>query len=48
MRYVNTKVIILGDFNTDIEQRHIKYFWDSCGLNSIIKQSACHKNLIVY
>ena len=38
------KVIILGDFNVDIEEKHKKCFCDSYNLKSLIKHSTCYKN----
>ena len=47
-RYLNLyswtyqEVIILGDFNADVEEKHMKCFFDN--LKSFIKQPTCCKN----
>ena len=38
------KVIISGDFNTDIEEKHMNCFCENYNLKSLIKQPACYKN----
>ena len=38
------KVLILGALNTDIEEKHMKYFCVNYKLKSLIKQSTCYKN----
>ena len=38
------KVLILGDFNASIEEKHMKSFCDNCNLKSLIKQPTCYKN----
>ena len=37
-------VLILGDFNADIEEKHVKCFCDNYNLKSLIKQPTCYKN----
>ena len=37
-------VLTLGDFNADIEEKHIKCFFDNYDLKSLIKHSTCYKN----
>ena len=39
------KVTILGGFNADIEEKHMKCFGDNYYLKSLIKQANCFKNL---
>ena len=38
------KVLILGDFNAGIEEKHMKYFSDNYNLKSLMKQPTCYKN----
>ena len=38
------KVLILGDFNVGIEEKHIKCFCDNYNFKSLIKQPTCYKN----
>ena len=38
------KVLILGDFNAGIEEKHMKCFYDNYNLKSLIKQPTCYKN----
>ena len=38
------KVLILGDFNVEVDDQNIKTFCDSCSLTSLIKQPTCYKN----
>ena len=38
------KMLILGDFNVGIEEKHIKAFCDNYNLSSLIKQPTCYKN----
>ena len=38
------KVLILGDFNVEIDDQNMKTFGDSYSLTSLIKQPTCHKN----
>ena len=38
------KILILGDFNVEIEEQHMKAFCDNCNLTSLIKQPICYKN----
>ena len=38
------KVLVLGDFNADIEEKHMKCFGDNYNLKSLIKQPKCYKN----
>ena len=37
-------VLTLGGFNADIEENHMKCFFDNYDLKSLIKQSTCYKN----
>ena len=37
------RVLILGDFYTDIEEKHIKRFCDNHNLKSLVKQRTCYK-----
>ena len=37
------RVLILSDFYTDIEEKHIKCFCDNYNLKSLIKQPICYK-----
>ena len=37
-------LIIIGDFNTDINQSYMKSFCESYTLSSLIKEPTCHKN----
>ena len=39
------KVLILGDFNACVGEKHMKCFCDNYNLKSLIKQPACYKNL---
>ena len=39
------KVLILGDFNADIEGKHMKCFCDNYNRKSLIKQPTCYQNL---
>ena len=34
----------MGGFNADIEEKHMKCFFDNYDLKSLIKQSTCYKN----
>ena len=38
------KVLILGDFNVEVDDQNMKSFCDSCSLTSLIKQPTCYKN----
>ena len=38
-------MILIGDFNVEINQPSMKSFWDSYTLTSLIKESTCYKNL---
>ena len=38
------KVLILDDFNVEVDDQSIKTFCDSYSLTSLIKQPTCHKN----
>ena len=38
------QIVLLGDFNVEIEENHMKDFCDSYGLHSLIKQATCYKN----
>ena len=38
------KVLILGDFNADIQEKRMKCFCDNYNLKSLIKQPTCYKN----
>ena len=37
-------MIILGYFNADIEENHMKHFRDNYNLKSLGKQPTCYKN----
>ena len=39
------KVLLLGDFNAGIEEKHMKCFCDNYNLKSLTKQPTCYKNL---
>ena len=39
-----TKKMILGDFNADIQEKHMKCLPDNYNRKSLIKQSTCYKN----
>lgn len=36
--------ILIGDFNTEISNKYLKVFCESCNLKSLIKNSTCFKN----
>ena len=36
--------MILGDFNADIQEKHMKFLPDNYNPKSLIKQSTCYKN----
>ena len=38
------KVLILGNFNADIKEKHMRCFCDNYHLKSLIKQPTCYKN----
>ena len=38
------KVLILGDFNIEVDDQNMKTFFDSYHLTSLIKQPTCYKN----
>ena len=38
------KVLILGDFNAEVDDQNMKTFCNSYSLSSLIKQSTCYKN----
>ena len=38
------KIILLGDFNTETDEQHMKSFCDNCSLKRLIRQSTCCKN----
>ena len=38
------KVLILGDFNAGIEEKHMKCICDNYNLKSLIKQRTCYQN----
>ena len=38
------KILILGDFNAGIEEKHMKSFCDNYNLKSLMKQPTCYKN----
>ena len=38
------KMIILGDFNVEANEHHMKYFCESYNLTNLIKQPTCYKN----
>ena len=38
------KVLILGDFNVEVDYQNMKKFCDSYSLTSLIKQPTCYKN----
>ena len=38
------KILILGDFNVEIEEADMKSFCENYNLKSLIKQSTCYKN----
>ena len=38
------KVLILGDFNVEVDDQNMKTFCDSYSLTSLIKQPTCYKN----
>ena len=38
------KILILGDFNAGIEEKHMKCFCDNYNLKSLMKQPTCYKN----
>ena len=38
------KVLILGDFNVEVDVQNMKTFCDSYSLTSLIKQPTCYKN----
>ena len=38
------KVLILGDFNKELDDQNVKTFCDSYSLTSLIKQPTCYKN----
>ena len=40
------KILILGDFNVEIEEANIKSLCENYYLKSLIKQATCHKNPI--
>ena len=39
-----SNIIILGDFNVDVEEPYIKFFYESYILKRFLNQSACSKN----
>ena len=38
------KILIFGDFNADIKEKHMKCFCDTYNLKGLIKQPTCYKN----
>ena len=38
------KIILLGDFNTEIDEQHMQSFCDNYSLKSLIRQPTCYKN----
>ena len=38
------KILILGDFNAEIKEQHMKAFCDNYNLTSLIKQATCYIN----
>ena len=38
------KILILGDFNIEVDDQNMKTFCDSYSLTSLIKQPTCYKN----
>ena len=39
-------IIILGDFNVDVEEPHMKTFCANYSLQNLIKQPTCYKTLL--
>ena len=37
-------MIILGDFNVEVNNNHMKFFCENYGLKYTIKQPTCYKN----
>ena len=40
-----SKIILLGDFNTEIDEQHMQSFYDNYSLKSLIRQPTCCKNI---
>ena len=38
------KEIIIGNFNFEVNNNHMKSFCENCGLKNLTKQSTCYKN----
>ena len=38
------KIMLLGDFNTEIDEQHMQSFCDNYSLKSLIRQLTCYKN----
>ena len=38
------KIILLGDFNSEIDEQHMQSFCDNYSLKSLIRQPTCYKN----
>ena len=38
------KIILLGDFNAEIDEQHMQSFCDNYSLKSLIRQPKCYKN----
>ena len=38
------KIILLGDFNTEINKQHMQLFYDNYSLKSLIRQPTCYMN----
>ena len=36
------KIILLGDFNTEIDEQHMQSFCNNCSLKSLIRQPTCY------
>ena len=37
-------LIMIGDFNSDVNQSYMKTFWESYNSSSLIKEPTCYKN----
>ena len=38
------KIILIGDYNTEINEQHMNSFCNNCSLKSLIRQPTCYKN----
>ena len=41
-------IILLGDFNVEVEEKNMSEFMSVYSLRNLVKQKACSKNFIIY